>query len=472
MISLNKFIRQYADAITEGYAAVLAGAGLSRPSGYVNWKELLLDFAESIDLDIEKEHDLIEITQFYCNANGGRGAINDAIYQKFTKRAEVNDTLDTLIQLPIKTYWTTNYDKLLETSLNKAGKKVDVKIAPESLALAKVDRRCIVYKMHGDCDNPSKCVLTKDDYESYNEYRQLFTTALQGDLVSKTFLFIGFSFDDPNLKYILSRIKVLLGENRREHFFFSKKLSKRDFKTKKEYEYAENKRKLQIQDLSRYGINALEIDNYEEIPHILKRISTYVNTKNIFIAGSCRNYGNWDPNTAYNFMYKLGHEIIRMGYNLHSGLIEGVGPQVTNGALTAINHYEMSIEKHLRITTLPLINGKDSHIEAGTKKMFQNDMISEVGIVVFLFGNQYYGGKLCSSKGVYDDYKRAVEQNKFMIPVGSTGFAALDILNEMEMEKNKYSYLNGYWKDLRSQNDPEKLCALIIEIISKIINSI
>ena len=67
--------------------------------------------------------------------------------------------------------------------------------------------------MHGDIREPDEAVLTKDDYEMYSCSRPLFRTALQGDLISKTFLFIGFSFEDPNLEYVLSQIRVLLGES-------------------------------------------------------------------------------------------------------------------------------------------------------------------------------------------------------------------------------------------------------------------
>ena len=79
MGTMERFIKNYSRAISEGYAAVLAGAGLSRESGYVNWKELLKDFAQAIELDIDKEYDLVEVAQFYCNSNGGRGSINDEI---------------------------------------------------------------------------------------------------------------------------------------------------------------------------------------------------------------------------------------------------------------------------------------------------------------------------------------------------------------------------------------------------------
>lgn len=95
-----------------------------------------------------------------------------------------------LTKFPITTYWTTNYDRLLEDGLQRNNRKVDVKIDQESLANNIPDRDAILYKMHGDVMNPAKAVLTKDDYEKYEIDHRLFRTALQGDLINKTFLFI------------------------------------------------------------------------------------------------------------------------------------------------------------------------------------------------------------------------------------------------------------------------------------------
>lgn len=55
-ISKNELIREYSKAIQEGNAAIFAGAGLSRPSGYVDWKGLVRPLATSINLDINKEN--------------------------------------------------------------------------------------------------------------------------------------------------------------------------------------------------------------------------------------------------------------------------------------------------------------------------------------------------------------------------------------------------------------------------------
>lgn len=54
----EELIKEYTKAIREGSAAVFAGAGLSRASGYVNWKDLLRPLAKNIDLDVDKEKDL------------------------------------------------------------------------------------------------------------------------------------------------------------------------------------------------------------------------------------------------------------------------------------------------------------------------------------------------------------------------------------------------------------------------------
>lgn len=47
------FLREYIKAIRDVNAALFAGAGLSRPSGFVDWKELLRPLAEDIGLNIE-----------------------------------------------------------------------------------------------------------------------------------------------------------------------------------------------------------------------------------------------------------------------------------------------------------------------------------------------------------------------------------------------------------------------------------
>lgn len=79
--------------------------------------------------------------------------------------------------------------------------------------------------MHGDVRFPETAVLTKDDYELYNETHSLFTIALKRWFGFKNIPFIGFSFEDPNLDDILAKIRILLGENTREHYCFLKKNS-------------------------------------------------------------------------------------------------------------------------------------------------------------------------------------------------------------------------------------------------------
>ena len=82
-VTINELIREFSRAIQEGAAAVFAGAGLSRPSGFVDWRELLRPLARDIDLDIDREKDLLSIAQYYRNSRGNRGGINQRIVDEF-----------------------------------------------------------------------------------------------------------------------------------------------------------------------------------------------------------------------------------------------------------------------------------------------------------------------------------------------------------------------------------------------------
>lgn len=478
-MSIERFIRIYSKAINQGNAAVFGGAGLSRESGYLNWKELLRNFAADIRLDIDKETDLVAVAQYYKNEMGGnRNALNQEILNQFTKNTKENKTLNILSELPISTYWTTNYDHLIEDTLEKrSGKKVDCKRNQESLAINKDDRDVIVYKIHGDIDEPNRAVITRDDYELFEKTHKLFTTALQADLISKTFVFIGYSFNDPNLWQILSRIRILIGENQREHFCFIKELDEKEYKKYKgkekyknhdDYLYDKIHQDLMIKDLKRYGIQTILIDSYLDIPVIFNRIQKNYITNRIFVAGSCRDYGAWKKDDAYHFLFNLGYRLVEKGYHISSGFVEGVGPQIINGALNAINDYRLKIENTIAIKPLPLIEGSDKYMNTSSKKMFQNNMIEKSGIVLFLFGNNFYDSELEISRGVLHDFERALEQHKYIIPVASTGFCAEHILNIMEKDIDSYKYLKPYLNKLRNERNPEKLVDVIIEIIDNI----
>ena len=197
-VSKEKLISKYTKAIKEGNAAIFAGAGLSRASGYVDWKNFLRPLAKELKLDIDKETDYLAVAQYYRNEQGTRSEINQEILNAFNKEACENKNIDIITRLPIFTYWTTNYDALIEKGLEAANRKVDVKMDSDQLPHTLYDRDAVVYKMHGDANHPANAVLTKDDYVLYDKNRPLFKTVLKGDLISKKFLFIGFSFEVPN----------------------------------------------------------------------------------------------------------------------------------------------------------------------------------------------------------------------------------------------------------------------------------
>lgn len=303
---ISSFIDRYVKEIKNNSAAMFIGAGFSKSAGYVDWKNLLKDVADDLELDIDKEYDLVSLAQYCYNKNGNRSIINDLIFDEFNKEKGIDENHRIIARLPIFTYWTTNYDSLIEDALEEAQRIVDIKYNNKQLSLTKPHRDAVVYKMHGDKNNPDEAILIKDDYEKYYREHAQFITALSGDLISKTFLFIGFSFSDPNIDYILSRVRIDYGEqNNRQHYAIMRRVNEKDYNNRAEYEYAQRKHEFFIEDLKRYNIRALLIDEYKEITDILNEIDKRLNHNNVFISGSAQEYGKYTEKEALEFIESL-----------------------------------------------------------------------------------------------------------------------------------------------------------------------
>ncbi len=431
----EEFIENYVKALREKNAVVFAGAGMSIPCGFLNWKKLLDPIAKSMDLDIDEEHDLTALAQLYVDNNSGvRGRLNQLLQDSYGKIGIKESTNhEILARLPIEIYWTTNYDNLIESALIKAGKTPDVKSKHNDLTVNKSKRDAIVYKMHGDIGDVAETVLTKHEYEDYNEKREYFSNAFKNDLISRTFLFIGFSFTDPNLDYLISRIRTAYKQNIRgdDYYFIEKETD-----TKKI-----NKQGLKIVSLKRYGLNPVVVDSYEkDIPRILREIEIRYLRNTVLISGSAEEYGHYVEKKGGEFLHNLSKEFSKNSYKILSGFGWGVGSAVINGVLD-----NMELEKVQRLDDYLLLR-PFPQFETGKKELkelwtdYRKNFIPLAGIAIFVFGNKKKvdTGEIVKADGMIEEFNIAIENGLKVIPIGATGYVAEDLWQKVMGDFDKY----------------------------------
>lgn len=455
---VESFIETYDGALRNGTAAIFAGAGLSANSGFVNWKDLLRGIAADLGLDVDRETNLVALAQYHYNERSNRSHINQTLVNEFSKDHEVNENHEILARLPIRTYWTTNYDHMIEKALGGVGKVVDRKHSVASLRTATPNSDAVVYKMHGDVDDPDNAVLTKDDYEGYFRDRELFVTKLTADLVSKTMLFIGFSFSDPNIDYILSRVRVVLNKKPKQHYCIVRRLERSPREKLRNYEYRKRQQEYFVKDLSRLGIHVLVVDEYKDVTRILRAIEEKYKTRTVFISGSASDFHPWSADDAANFIESLAAGLVKNKLNIVSGFGLGVGPSVISGALQTIQGNTRRFSRdQLQTFPFPISNNLGNR-RASVYRMHREEIIGRAGIAIFLFGNKRNAnGDIVRSEGVWEEYEIARQMGLHIIAVGATGWVAKEIVsatgNGVSERSKTYGKANLVLNDFNSSID-------------------
>jgi hypothetical protein len=485
------FLTDYLGALEDGTAALFVGAGLSRSAGYVDWKGLMREIGNGLGLDVDIETDLIAIAQYHVNEWGSRHQLNQRLVQELVEKSESTINHRILADLPLSTVWTTNYDTLIEDAFTQAHKKVDVKRTQENLALTRPGRDVIVYKMHGDISLPDQAVLTKEDFELYPVTRSLFADMLKGDLISKTFLFLGYSFSDPNIDYVLSRIRSLLGQSQRQHYCVMRRPQaphapgadadpseriKHEAERAK-YEYELTKLNLRIADLNRYRVKALLIDEYEEITSLLQDLKHRIHRKNILVSGSAHDHVPMGQERLEKLSCQIGREIISRGYNLVSGFGLGIGSTILMGALEKLYEDRKSSVSERTILrpfpqTPPIGMDKEQF-----KTQHRTDMISNAGFTIFISGNKVEAtsGDTVIAEGVLEEFEIAKHLGKYPIPIGATGWAAQQIWEDVRNSIDTFypnSNVREHFEVLGDSNrTDQEIIEAIFCIIEKVIAS-
>jgi len=437
---IEVFINDFVKDLNEGTASVFAGAGFSIPAGYVNWSELMTEIAQDLGLNIDIEKDLVSIAQYHVNENRTRSKLNRKILEEFTEETIETENHRILARLPISSIWTTNYDQLIEKTFSKENKIVDIKFTNSQLLTTKHKRDVVIYKMHGDVNHPNDAILTKEQYEQYHQTHEPFINALTGELTTKTFLFIGFSFTDPNLDYVLSRLNFRFREEKRQHYYFVKKPVIGDLQNldKATFDYNTRRQNLVINDLKRYGIKSLLIENYSDITNILNEIEYRYKKRTVFISGSAETYLPYEKNDAIGFVHKLAKILIENDYKIVNGFGWGIGSSVINGALESIhNNPAKYSETQLILKPFPQFETGDKNLKILWEE-YRQKIISHCGISLFVFGNKKVDDIIIEANGVIREFEISRDNGTICIPIGLTNYAAKTIFEIISQEPHKY----------------------------------
>ncbi|KGA98664.1 hypothetical protein AJ85_06525 [Alkalihalobacillus alcalophilus ATCC 27647 = CGMCC 1.3604] len=223
------------DPALYGAASVMVGAGFSKNADVVddetsapNWEELAVSMFEvlykkprnKVDIknwEIQKikktsGKNVLKLAEEY-KAVFGRNKLNKFIEGNINDDKYIpGDLHKKLLSLNWRDVFTTNYDTLLERTIDKINVKFNYKILTNQNDLPGSTHPRII-KLHGSVDSSKNYIISEEDYRTYPvQYAPLVNTVQQAMLETQLCL-IGFSGDDPNFLSWLGWLRDNMGEN-------------------------------------------------------------------------------------------------------------------------------------------------------------------------------------------------------------------------------------------------------------------
>lgn len=213
-------IEEIADKIIDEKLVLFIGAGVSASIKMASWNSLIKDLGKEIGFQDDEIFlslgDNLELAEYYNMENKSDLARIVEYFKHHSKKEEIHDKITdskiykVLANLNVKTIYTTNYENLIETAfdVHNSTKKYNIVNDLKTLNNSKVNDVEII-KLHGDLDKSEDMVLTQTSYYKRYDFENCLDLKLRNDLLTKSVLFIGYSFRDPNIKYMMHRLNSM-----------------------------------------------------------------------------------------------------------------------------------------------------------------------------------------------------------------------------------------------------------------------
>jgi hypothetical protein len=213
---------------------LFVGAGASKwakPRGggtFRGWREFLEFACEKIDQKKLKSaiKQQIDKSDFLIASELIKDALKEewqtVLLNEFQQAADASRLHKALISLEQRVIVTTNFFKLIETawleSCQNCWPTVISTVDAKAFRLFR-DSNPYIIKLHGSIDDPSSIVFDKSSYQKSAFYNQFYRELIGTLLLTHTFIFIGFSMEDPAVSLFIESHAFRYGDTRPHYIF-------------------------------------------------------------------------------------------------------------------------------------------------------------------------------------------------------------------------------------------------------------
>lgn len=469
----KRFLDEFSAAVRDEHAAVFVGAGVSMAAGYPSWTGLLAEIGEELGIRSSDVHDLAALAQWSIQENGGATRVRNVIKREIGRELEIPEALRIIARLPVRMLWTTNYDRLVERAFASISRPLDVVSGAGDLSLRATPGAARLFKMHGSVERLDDIVISTDDYELYRSKRGSFLPLLQAHLTSMSMLFVGLSLTDPNIRHVLSSIRESFTDAPPEHFALLRPPQRDDFTREEEFTARSAQHRLWAKDLRRYGLIAVEVDSFAEIPALLGQLERRVAMHRVWVSGS------WpvdqiepEATKVYEVAYGIGRAVGDQGRTLVSGAGLLVGSASISGFLDSLRtNGAWDLERRLIARPFPqALQGQPPNREQWTQ--LRRELAKLSGAVVFVGGMKRQQDALVPADGVLEELELAREAGAFLLPIAATGGMAARIGNELRgsaIAANGPNALRPTDAELDALSNPDATASELVELALQVL---
>lgn len=319
------------EASKQGRLVVFVGAGVSANSGVPTWGELISALKKELPDNLKPVTDDLKIAQIYKDTRGYKDYLQKVKTILKDGRVASNNLHEAILQLNPAHIITTNYDDLLEQAIRSEYKQYDVVSQDEDLPYYRYPQKLV--KMHGDF-KIGNIVLSEEDYYNYSRNFPLIKAFVSSLFATNIVLFVGFSFDDLNLKIILNDLKNILDKNMQRVYLLTSN-DNLDYETRLYYEQK--------------GVNVVNIPNSEEyeskyrIEIDINKANGFANPKGCLLYRQLQIINQIDTEKSedivsvlYNSLYSIQSELTTLG--------DGIKYLIPSSERRYWNHYSHGLQ--------------------------------------------------------------------------------------------------------------------------------